>query len=56
MRMLIYIILHRLCLVNEQNAIINLKNEMVENTQKPNDTKNKIPVILASKKPGCYSS
>jgi hypothetical protein len=36
---LIYVILHRLCLVNEHNAMINLKNDMVKNTQKPDDTK-----------------
>jgi hypothetical protein len=29
----------RLCLVNEQNAIINLKNDIVKNTQKPDDSK-----------------
>jgi hypothetical protein len=34
---LIYIILHKLCLVNEQNAMINLKNDIVKNIQKPND-------------------
>jgi len=39
MGMLIYVILHRLCLVNEQNTMINLKNDMVKNTQKPDDTK-----------------
>jgi hypothetical protein len=39
MRMLIYVILHRSCLVNEHNAMINLKNDMVKNTQKPDDTK-----------------
>jgi len=39
MGMLIYVILHRLCLVNEQNAIINLKNDIVKNTQKPDDSK-----------------
>jgi len=37
--MLIYVILYRLCLVNEQNAMINLKNDMVKNTQKPDDKK-----------------
>jgi hypothetical protein len=30
MEMLIYVILHRLCLVNKQNAMINLKNDMVK--------------------------
>jgi hypothetical protein len=30
MGMLFYIILRILCLVNEQNAIINLKNDMVK--------------------------
>ena len=39
MEMLIYVIPHRLCLVNEQNAIINLKNDIVKNTQKPDDSK-----------------
>ena len=34
--MLIYVILHRLFLVNEQNAMKNLKNDMVKNIQKPN--------------------
>jgi hypothetical protein len=37
MGMLIYVILHRLCLVNEHNAMINLENDMVKNTQKPDD-------------------
>jgi hypothetical protein len=32
MGMLIYVIVYRLCLVNEQNAMINLKNDMVKNT------------------------
>jgi hypothetical protein len=31
------IILYRLCLVNEQNAMINLNNDMVKNIPKPND-------------------
>ena len=35
MGMLIYIILHRLCLVNEQNAMINMKNDVMKNIQKP---------------------
>jgi hypothetical protein len=39
MKMLIYVIPYRLCLVDEQNAIINLKNDMVKNTQKPDDSK-----------------
>jgi len=39
MGMLTYVILHRLCLVNEQNARINLKNDMVKNISKPNDKK-----------------
>jgi len=30
MRMLIYVILYRLCIVNEHNAMINLKNDMVK--------------------------
>ena len=34
--MLIYIILHRLCLVNEHNAMINMKNDVMKNIQKPN--------------------
>ena len=54
MRMLIYVILHRLCLVNEQNAMINLKNDMVKNIQKLN--KKQIPAILALKKPSRYNS
>jgi hypothetical protein len=37
---LTYVILHSLCLVNEQNAMINLKNDMVKNIPKPNDKKN----------------
>jgi hypothetical protein len=37
MGMLIYIILRRLCLDNEQNAIIKLKNDVVENIKKPDD-------------------
>jgi hypothetical protein len=52
MGMLIYVILHRLCLVNEHNAMINLKNDMVKNIQKPNEKK--IPVILALKKSSRY--
>jgi hypothetical protein len=51
--MLIYVIIHRLCLVNEQNAMINLKNDIVKNIQKLNDKK-KIPSILALKKLGHY--
>jgi len=39
MGMLIYVILHKLCLINEQNAMINLKNDMVKNTQKSDDKK-----------------
>ena len=39
MGMLIYIILHRLCLVNEHNAMINLKNNVVKNIQRPNKKK-----------------
>jgi len=31
MRMLSYVILRRLCLVNEQNVMINLKKDMVKN-------------------------
>jgi hypothetical protein len=31
-----------LCLVNEQNAMINLKNDMVKNTQKPDDSKKQL--------------
>ena len=31
------IILYRLCLVNEQNAMINLNNDTVKNIPKPND-------------------
>ena len=54
MGMLIYVILHRLCLVNEQNAMINLKNDMVKNIHKRNDLK-KNPVILALKKSSRYS-
>ena len=38
MGMLIYFILHRLCLVNEQNAMINLKNDVVKKIQTPNKT------------------
>jgi hypothetical protein len=38
-----------LCLDNEQNATINLKNDVVKNIQKPDDYKN-IPSILALKK------
>jgi hypothetical protein len=37
MGMLIYIILHRLCLDNEQNAMINMKNDVVKNIYKLND-------------------
>jgi hypothetical protein len=37
--MLIYIILHRLCLHNEQNAMINLKNDTMKNIQKLDDKK-----------------
>jgi len=33
MRMLIYVILRGLCLVNEWNVIINLQNDMVKNIQ-----------------------
>jgi hypothetical protein len=51
---LIYVILHRLCLVNEQNAMINLKNDMVKNIQKLDDKK--IPSILALKKSGRYTN
>jgi hypothetical protein len=43
-----------LCLVNEQNAMINLKNDMVKNIQKPDDKK--IPSILALKKSGHYTN
>ena len=50
--MLIYIILRRLCLDNEQNTMINLKNDTMKNIQKPDDKKN--PSILALKKPGRY--
>jgi hypothetical protein len=39
MGMLIYVIIHRLRVVNEQNAMINLKNDMVKNIQKLNDKK-----------------
>jgi hypothetical protein len=39
MGMLIYIILYRLCLQNKQNAMINLKNDVVKNIQKPDDKK-----------------
>jgi hypothetical protein len=39
---LIYVILCRLHLVNEQNAMMNLKNHMVKNIQKPDDKKNSI--------------
>jgi len=53
MGMLTYVILHRLCLINEQNAMINLKNDMVKNISKPNDKK-KIPSILTLKKLGRY--
>jgi hypothetical protein len=53
MGMLIYVILHRLCLVNEQNAMINMKNDMVKNIKKPDDLK-KNPAILALKKSGRY--
>jgi hypothetical protein len=53
MGMLIYVILHRLCLVNEQNAMINMKNDMVKNIKKPDDLK-KNPAILALKKSGHY--
>jgi len=53
MGMLIYIILRRMCLDNKQNVMINLKNDVVKNIQKP-DVK-KIPLILALKKSGCYS-
>jgi hypothetical protein len=42
MGMLIYIILRRLCLDNEQNAMINMKNDVVKNIQKLDDKK-KIP-------------
>ena len=49
--MLIYVILHRLCLVNKQNAMINLKNDVVK---KSKNQKKKIPAILTLKKPGCY--
>jgi hypothetical protein len=51
---LIYVILCRLRLVNEQNAMINLKNDMVKNIQKPDDKK--IPSILALKKSGHYTN
>ena len=37
--MLIYIILRRLCFDNEQNAMINLKNDTVKNIQKSDDKK-----------------
>jgi len=37
MGMLTYVILRRLCLVNEQNTMINMKNNMVKNIQKLND-------------------
>jgi len=47
MGILIYVILRRLFLVNEQNAMINLKNDMVKNILKL-DEKN-IPSILALK-------
>jgi len=33
MGMLIYVILHRLCLVNEHNAMINLKNDVVKKSR-----------------------
>jgi len=46
--------LRRLRLVNEQNAMINLKNDMVKNIQKPDDKK--IPSILALKKSGHYTN
>jgi hypothetical protein len=51
MGMLIYVSLHRLCLVNEHNAMINLKNDVVK---KSRNRIKKIAVILALKKPGCY--
>jgi hypothetical protein len=51
--MLIYIILRRLCLDNEQNAMINLKNDTMKNIQKPDDKKN--PTILALKKSRRYT-
>jgi hypothetical protein len=51
MRILIYIILRGLCLVNKWNAIINLQNDMVKNIQ--NRTKQN-PSILALKKLGHY--
>jgi hypothetical protein len=55
MVMLIYIILRRLCLDNEQNAMINMKNDVVKNIQKLDDKK-KIPSILPLKKPGRYTN
>jgi hypothetical protein len=33
MGMLIYIFLHRLCLDNEQNAMINMKNDVVKKSR-----------------------
>jgi hypothetical protein len=50
---MIYVILRRLCLVNEQNAMINMKKDMVKNIKKL-DNKKTIPSILALKKPSRY--
>jgi hypothetical protein len=37
MKMLIYVILHGVYLINEWNAIINLQNDMVKKYPEPND-------------------
>jgi len=55
MGMLAYVILRRSYLVNEQNAMVNLKNDMVK-TSRYRTIKKKIPSILALKKLGLYSS
>jgi hypothetical protein len=50
---MIYVILRRLCLVNEQNTMINMKKDMVKNIKKL-DNKKTIPSILALKKLSRY--
>jgi len=54
MEMFIYVILYRLCLINEQNAMINLKNHMVKKHLETGRLK-KNPAILALKKSGHYN-
>jgi len=56
MKMLIYVILHGVYLINEWNAIIDLQNDMVKKYPEPNDLYiyKKILSILALKKLGRY--